>query len=167
MTALQLQDDLAKEVERILDDMLFKDVNGNHSKMKAYPQELPKRKQEVKRGAIMDEENGEDPYPYCIVRIDSGSLRMLQEAQKVKVDLVFGIVDDDFERQGHRAILNIIQKITERFVQDPVLAGRYRMDEEKGIDWILDEEDRYPYYFGAMEMTWDTFFVTKKEDRYA
>ena len=167
MTALQLQDELAKEVERILDDMLFEDVNGNPAKMKAYQQELPKRKQEVKKGAIMDEESGEDPYPYCIVRIDSGNLRMLQDTQKVKTDMVFGIINNDFERQGHRAVLNIIQKITERFVQDPVLVKQYRMDEEKGIDWILDDEDRYPYYFGAMEMTWDTFFVTKKEDRYA
>lgn len=167
MTALQLQDELAKEVERILDDMLFEDVNGNPAKMKAYPQELPKRKQEVKKGAIMDEESGEDPYPYCIVRIDSGNLRMLQDTQKVKTDMVFGIINNDFERQGHRTVLNIIQKITERFVQDPVLVKQYRMDEEKGIDWILDDEDRYPYYFGAMEMTWDTFFVTKKEDRYA
>ena len=62
--------------------------------------------------------------------------------------------------------MNIFQRIAERFTIDPVLNQKYRMNYEAGINWMLDEEDRYPYFYGAMEMTWDTFFV-RREDPYA
>ena len=63
-------------------------------------------------------------------------------------------------------IMNMIHKIARRFTENPVLKDRYRLNGDAGISWVLDEEDRYPYYFGAMEMTWDTFFVRREEDRY-
>ena len=47
MTAVNLQDELSVEIEHILKDMLFKDVNGNDVKVKAYQQELPKRLQAI------------------------------------------------------------------------------------------------------------------------
>ena len=165
MTAFNLQDELAEEIEHILKDMLFKDVHGKDAKVRAYAQELPKRRQGVKAGEIMPEED-EDPYPFCVVRLDSGSLKTPQSAHEVKTILVFGICDRDFSCQGHRGILNIFQRVAERFTIDPVLNQKYRMNYEAGINWMLDEEDRYPYFYGAMEMTWDTFFV-RREDPYA
>lgn len=167
MTAFNLQDELAVEVERILADMLFKNVQGENAKVRAYPQELPKRIQEVKPEEIMPREWQEDPYPFVVVRIDSGNLKTAQDTQQIKTDLVFGIYDKDFACQGHRGIMNMVHKIAERFTRNPVLNDRYRLSDDAGISWTLDEEDRYPYYFGGMEMVWDTFFVTREEDRYA
>ncbi len=165
MTAVNLQDELSVEIEHILKDMLFKDVNGNDVKVKAYQQELPKRLQAIQSDEIMPEEE-EDPYPFCVVRLDAGTLRTAQSAHEVKTILVFGIYDRDFSCQGHRGILNIFHRIAERFTINPVLNNHYRMNYDAGINWILDDEDRYPYYYGAMEMTWDTFFV-RREDPYA
>lgn len=165
MTAFELQKDLAEEVEDILKEMLLKDVKGQETRLRAFQQCLPKRKQTVD-GDVCELEEEEDPYPYCVVRIDSGKLETAQSAGQVQTVLVFGIFDDDRECQGHQAILNMIHRITERFTEDPVIKDRYRMNAEAGISWVLDEEDQYPYYFGAMEMTWDTFFVRRKEDRY-
>lgn len=166
MTTLELQKDLAEEIEDILKEMLLKDVKGRETHLKAFKQCLPKRKQEVDGNDVWGEEEEEDPYPYCVVRIDSGKLETAQSANQVQTVLVFGIFDDDRECQGHQAILNMIHRITERFTEDPMMKEKYRMNGEAGISWVLDEEDRYPYYFGAMEMTWDTFFVRRKEDRY-
>lgn len=165
-TAFQLQKDLAEEVEGILKDMLFKDVKREQTGLRAFAQELPKRRQEIKKGQIMPEDD-DDPYPYCVVRVDSGKVETAQSAQEIKTVLVFGIFDDDTECSGHQAIMNIIQKISERFTRNPVLKDRYRMNYDAGISWVLNDEDWYPYYFGAMDMTWDTFFVTREEDRYA
>lgn len=63
--------------------------------------------------------------------------------------------------------MNIFERVTERFIREPLLNDRYSLNEEEGIDWAVNDEDWYPYYVGAMEMTWDTFFVTRKEDKYA
>lgn len=168
MTPFQLQKDLCDEIENILKDMLFKDVSDNLVQMRAYPQELPKREQTVTPGNIMaDEEYEEDPYPFCVVRLDSGSMRTPQEANEIKTVLVLGVYDDDVGRQGHTAILNAINRISERFMKNPILRAQYRLNYDAGISWTLDDEDRYPYYFGAMEMTFNTFFTGMEEDIYA
>lgn len=66
MTGFQLQQDLGDEIEKILKDMLFYDIQGNLVHMKAYPQTLPKRRQEVGKGKLMPDEemDGMDPYPF-------------------------------------------------------------------------------------------------------
>ncbi|MBD5395602.1 MAG: hypothetical protein HDR71_15380 [Lachnospiraceae bacterium] len=174
MTVYQLQKDLGEEIEQILKDMILKDVKGNPAKVKSYPQNLPKRLQKIQEFTeeteevdIMGGEEGEeDPYPYCIIRADSGNIATTQGAQAVNVVAVIGIFDDDVNCLGHQVILNMLHKIAERFTMDPVLKDRYRLNCNTNINWILDPEDRYPYYFGAMEMTWDTFFVGR-EDKYA
>ena len=169
MTGFQLQQDLGNEIEKILKDMLFYDVQGNLVHIKAYSQMLPKRRQEVGKGKLMPDEetNGMDPYPFCVVRFDGGKLETLGSTTKITTELIFGVYDETLENKGHQTLLNIFERVMERFVQDPVLNGCYRMNKEDGIEWILNDEDWYPYFIGAMSMTWDTFFVTRKEDKYA
>lgn len=163
MTIYQLQKDLADEIENILGDMIFLDPTGNPERMRAYVQELPKRVQPVGTGNLMDE-GEEDPYPFCVVRMESGIIFL--GAQTVNTVLVFGIFDDSMENHGHQALLNVIHKVTERFIKDPVLKDMYQMDTQQGISWILDDEERYPYFIGGMTMSWNAYFV-EREDRYA
>lgn len=163
MTVFQLQQDLEEEIEKILSDMRFKNPQGKLTPMKAYCQDIPKRKQEIRKGALMPkEEEIEDPYPFCIVKAESGEI--FEGAQRVSIMLILAIFNDDKRNQGQQELLNVIHKISERFIKDPVLKDMYRM--EDGIEWVLDDEDRYPYFVGGMTMKWDTFFV-KKEDNYA
>lgn len=173
MTAYDLQLELAAEIERILKDVLLKDVEGNPAHIKAYAQCLPKRLQNIsdvdgdQDGEIMPviEPEG-DQYPYCVVRADSGRMETAQGVHEIATVLVFGIFDDDFRCLGHQALMNMMHRVAERFIRNPVLNDRYTMNEETGIGWVLDDEDRYPYYFGAIEMSWDTFFAGREEDRY-
>ena len=168
MTAMDLQAELAREIERILKDIRCRDRKGNLAEIRAYEQGLPKRMQNVEgNDEIMPEEMPEEElFPYCVVRIDSGEIQITGEMQQVKTVLVFGIFDDDMDCRGYKVIMTMIQRITDRFSRDPILNGRYRVNRDAGISWILDEEDRYPFYFGALEMSWDTIFV-RREDRYA
>lgn len=163
MTIYQLQKDLAEEIELILADMIFLDPGGNQEHMRAYAQELPKRVQPVGLGSIMQEDEEEDPYPFCIVRAEAGVA--YSGVQTVRTVLVFGIFDDSLENLGHQALLNAIHKVTERFILNPVLKNMYRMNDQEGISWILDEEERYPYFIGGLAMSWNTYFV-EREDRY-
>lgn len=174
MTAYELQIELAKEIEEIEKNVLLKDVRGNPVHIKAFIQSLPKRIQKVsdedeeQEGIVMlDNDPENDPYPYCIVQINSGRLETSQSPHEITLSLVFGIFDDDIECQGHLVIMNMIHNIAERFTKNPVLNNRYRINNENGIIWVINDDDRYPYYFGAMEMTWDAFFVGREDDKYA
>lgn len=162
MTAYDLQVSLAAEVERITKDMLFQTPAGEQERLKAFLQCLPERPV----GLIGEGEDEEDPYPYCIVRIDSGSIATPMKSQEVKVILIFGIFDNSHDRNAHQAILNIIQRIADRFTRDPLLDHKYRLNYEDGINWVMDDEEPYPYYFGAMNLTWDTAWL-RREDNYA
>lgn len=165
MTVFQLQADLAEEIEKILYDMRFKNPQGKMVPMKAYCQDIPKRQQEIRKGSLMpEEEETENSYPCCIVKAESGAI--YRGAQSVSIMLILAIFNDDKKNQGQQELLNAIHKIAERFIKDPVLKDKCRMDQENGIKWILDDEDRYPYFVGGMTMKWDTFFV-EKEDKYA
>lgn len=164
MTLFQLQRDLAEEIEIILDDIRLKNPSGDMVQMRTYTQDIPKRKQVIRKGALMsEEEEAEDPYPFCIVKMESGGI--FSEMQKVSVMLIIAIFNDDTQNQGQQELLNVIHKIAERFIKDPVLKDEYIMDQKAGISWILDDEDRYPYFVGGMTMKWDTFFV-EREDKY-
>lgn len=163
MTIFQLQRDLAEEIEQILANMRFKNPQGKMAPMKAYCQDIPKRQQAIRKGALMpEEEETDDPYPFYIVKAESGG--MFSGAQSVSIMLIFGIFNDDKQNQGQQELLNVIHKIAERFIKNPVLQNKYRMDQNAGIGWILDEEDRYPYFVGGMTMKWDTFFVEREDD---
>lgn len=163
MTVFQLQRDLAEEIERILSGMRFKDPAGKTVPMRAYCQDIPKRQQTVRKGALMPEEEEEDPYPFCIVKAESGEIS--SGVQSVSIMLILAVFNDDEQNQGQQELLNAMHKIAERFIRDPVLLGRHRLDQGTGIGWILDDEDRYPYFAGGMTMKWETFFV-EKEDSY-
>jgi len=186
VTAYELQKDIAEEVEGILKCMLLKDIEGNLVHMKAFPQRLPKRLQNVRTtdtdnddaeisdeavmsddGGVAEEIYGDDPYPYCVVKVNSGELDPVQGVQEIQTLLIFGIYDNDAECQGHHTILNMIHKVSERFTKNPYLKEKYRLNFDAGITWLVDDEDQYPYYFGAMEMTWDTFFAGLEGGRYA
>ena len=192
MAAYELQRDLAEEVEKVLKCMIMKDVKGNQAHLKAFLQRLPIRQQKIREEEtgkeetdfILDENESDDmnimqntletetsafendPYPYCVVRIDSGSLQPAQGVHKIQTVLVFGVFDDDAECQGDQVIMNMMHKIEERFVKNPVLRDKYRVNDEQGITWALDDTDQYPYFFGAMILSWVTFFVRLEEDKY-
>ncbi len=160
MTSFLLQDDLIEELKSIFKGFLLKkplldsQINPKISELNIFSQNLPLHE---------DDNEEDDPYPYIIVKIDSGNMKG-DSAHDVRVRLVIGIFDDNINRNGHKDILNVIQKIYERFSKDPVLAGKYVMKEnnENPFSWALQEDDTYPYYFGAIEMTWETRAIRRE-----
>lgn len=140
MTPLLLQKALVEDIKNILGNMRFCSPNGS-SEINIYPQNLPLRNRKDEKELV----------PYCIVRVLEGTIKE-ESKQEIKVYLIFGIYDDNKEQQGQETILNIIQKILERFSKNPVLDQNFLFSGM--FHWALEDEDQYPYYFGGIEMTW-------------
>ena len=164
MTAFELQDDLIKELKALFIGFKLKtpnigdDGNATLSSPNIFGQSLPIRE---------DDDAEDDPYPYIIVRIDSGDMKGDVVAHLIKTRLLIGAFDDNNNTNGHKDVLNVIQDIYERFSKNPVLANKYVMkqDSETPFTWALQDEDTHPYYFGAIEMIWETRAI-RRESKY-
>ena len=103
-----------------------------------------------------------------IVRVETRQPKGGVEPQEVFVTLLIGYFDDDAGNNGHKGVLGIIQKIQERFMKEPMLAKQFYFmnDEQHPFDWALQDEESFPYFFGAASMTFATAAI-RKEDRFA
>lgn len=158
MTATNLQVELSRDIAKIFDGDLFKDSMGVYVPLNIYEQYLPIRK----------DEDEPDPVPYIIVRIEDGEQKGWTEAQNVKVTLIIANSDDGEENSGHKTVLGMIQKIEERFMKNPMLANQFMFlnDDQHPFGWALQDEESFPYFFGAISMTFKTAAI-RTEDKYA
>ncbi len=174
VVATFLQDELVVEVEKILKDIRLKTPDGKKSKVNVFPQYLPiptpKRPPEgdippevVEEGlAASDVETEPDPFPYVLVRVDSGEIKEIDGEQSVTVYILIGVFDDNTDNLGFKDVLEIIQRIYERFGKNAYMA-EYECD-TNDIEWALQEEESYPYYFGGMTLKFLTHPI-RREDR--
>lgn len=156
MTFNDLQDALVSEVEDILSDV---QSNNTDDEMvvgiTGYAHRLP-----------LTQSAEDDPaqfFPYFIVRIDNGKTADDDDCWHVAVNILLGVYESDVSSMaeesapltivpaGHEQILIMIQRIVNRFVNDPGLVRMYRADQD--IDWAVGDDDTYPFYFGAVGIT--------------
>lgn len=154
MTATMLQEEIDKELKAIFKGDLFKNSLGEYVKLNVYEQQLP----------IREDEDSPDPMPYIIVRLETGSTKSGTDPQEVLVTLLFGYFDDSPENNGHKGVLGMIQKVHERFEKQPMLANQFMFQDP--FDWALQDEESFPYFFGAASMTFKTAAI-RKEDKFA
>ena len=172
MVATFLQSELAAELKEILSGIRLKNPKGESSSINIYEQLLP-MPEPLPQGEIAPEllENGlaeeltaPDPYPYIVVRIAEGEIKDENSAQEVSVTLLLGAFEPDYNKQGHKDILNIIARVYERFAKFPVLNGKYTV--QYPILWTLQDEESYPFYFGGMNLAFEVAAV-RREDPYS
>lgn len=156
MTALELQDDLVAELEHIFAPYLYKHPGDtDRVPLRVYPQSLP----------VQETDEEEEPVPYIIVRLSSGEdLGGSASVNTVKLVIIVGIWDDALDAQGHRDVMNIIQKIYERFSKDPCL--NHRSVFAGDFHWMLQEDGYFPYHFGACSLVFQIAAI-RREDRFA
>ena len=172
MIATFLQSELTEELRKIFSDFRLKNPQGDSSGIKIFEQLLPMSESgesevippEVLENGLAEEQTIPDPYPYIIVRIEDGEIKDEDSAQEVNVTLLIGVYEPDYDKQGHKDILNIIAKVYERFAKIPILNGKYTI--QYPILWTLQEEESYPYYFGGMTLIFE-IAALRREDRYS
>jgi len=143
MNARDLQAAVAEDLTALLAHDHFKTPDGEKAAPKAYPQQLPKR----------DSNDDEDPFPYVIVRIDSGGIDSQTDPHKVALLLLIGIFDDDKSNQGHNSVLEIIERIQRHYEETPLLANQFKFIDP--FHWALQDEESWPYFFGACNLSFE------------
>lgn len=169
-----LQEDLIKDLQELFEDYKLEAPDARHGtrNIQVFAQELPipERKEqegippEMLENGLAGDVTENNPYPYIIVRILDGEIKDMRESQTVNILLLIGIYDNGNERQGHKKLLDIIAKIYDRYARKPVISKKHRLSWP--ISWTLQDEETHPYYFGGMEMQWETAGI-EVEDRYA
>lgn len=155
MTPLVLQDELVEEMKRLLSNYLYKTPAGGRIPINVYAQNIP----------VNETDEDEDPIPYIIVRLNSGDDDGTRDSfNKVKLVIIIGIWDDSLDNQGHRDILNIVQKVYERFHTNPNLNNKAVYAGE--FNWALQDDTYYPYSFGACSLNFNIAAI-RREDEFA
>lgn len=158
MTILDFQETLKKEIGSVLQNSCIrKDSNGNRiSGVNMYKQDLP---------IIMeDDEDVSQFFPYAIVRILEGSTPEDDEPWIVTANILLALEDSSTARSGYLDIMGMIQKIIDRFVSEPRLNEYYRALQD--IEWAIQDEDTYPYYFGGVQIKFYLPKIGRREPDY-
>ena len=181
MTPFFLQDALVNELKnKIFKDFLLSTIDENgkkaeSKKLNVYSQRLPLRKtkveeytQEELENGLIDDQRIDDCFPYIIVSLNEGTIENESAAHEISIVLYIGVCDNANDVDGYKDILNIIAKIYERFGKNPLLDNRYVF--RYPMTWALQDEkedvDTYPYFFGGIEMKFETCAI-EKEDPFA
>ena len=140
-----LIEDLIKEIENILKDIQTKNPSGETVVgVKGYEQALP---------VIMDDEEDETQFfPYFICRMAEGETDDDSNPWVDTVSILIGVYDDDKQKNGHRHIMTMIQRITDRFAKEPLLNKKFRAQEKMSFALQEPDPDTYPFFFGGVEL---------------
>lgn len=141
MTPLELQDELVNELKKLLSDFTYKTPAGKEVPMNVFSQNIP----------VNESDDDDDPVPYIIVRLHSGEDKGTRESfNTVKVVIIICTWDDALNAQGYRDVMNVIEKLYERFQTNPNLNNKAVYKGE--FDWKIQEDNYYPYSFGACSL---------------
>lgn len=152
MTARDLQNEIVKDLKALLTNRQYQTPDGGVSSPNVFRQFIPKR-EVMGDPALIDDE---DPFPYIEVRIAGGTIPDSQSAQQVQVFLIIGIYDNRRENIGSDHVMEIIEVIQQHYIENPLLAGKFTCDtEDHPIQWDLQEEESWPYFFGIMALTFN------------
>lgn len=155
MTPLDLQDELVVELKRLFSDYLYKNPAGERVPINVYKQNIP----------VNETDDETDPIPYIIVRLNNGRDDGKKDSfNTVKLVVIIATFDDALDSQGYRDVLNIIQKIYQRFQTNPNLNGKAAYSGE--FNWVLQDDNYYPYAFGACSLEF-CIAAIRREDPFA
>ncbi|WP_438770047.1 hypothetical protein [Brevibacillus sp. JB24b] len=141
-TPFLLQDALVNEIKALFSIMSFKNVKGEETELNVFAQYLP---------AKQTDEDGEY-FPYAVVRILDGGTPSQTEAATCNVLIYFGLYDESEDFQGHKDLMNVLQKLETYFFEKRIIDGSYMIGYP--YDWSLPDEPTFPYYFGGAQTVW-------------
>lgn len=133
---------------------IFKNFSTGHEgdrQLKVYEQDLP-----------VGNTDDDAVFPYIIVKLLEGGKDDEAEPHVVRVILVVGICDDSSDRQGYHDLLNIMRKIEMELFRNRILEGKYEI--VFPFKWVLQDEDMWPFFYGAMETNWNIAFIDREAD---
>lgn len=156
MTPENLEADLVEEIKKLFTGFRLKNSVGNYAPLNVWEDCAPLKTD------VTDADGQSILDPYIVVRSVRGTTSDPGAHQNVTVDLVICVYDDETERQGMKDLHHIIEVVNLRFQKEPLLAGAYSL--LYPIDWMISDEDTYPFYFGGMELHFELPVITREND---
>lgn len=83
------------------------------------------------------------------------------EAGNAVVRSIFCVYCND-EQEGAMHLLNLMERLRIRLLQDVVIGGQFELDLEAGIEVLIYPENTAPYFAGEMSTTWKMPSVERK-----
>ena len=139
------QDALIETLEELF---AGKKYNGQQSRkeLKIFKQDLP-----VPEDYDADVDTDAAAAPYIVVRMTGGEIKNDDGPQAVEFSLIVCAYDEGKEREGYQDVANIKEDIVQRLCTKPYFGGAFTV--LKPIAWAMQQDDTYPYYFGACSLT--------------
>lgn len=60
--------------------------------------------------------------------------------------------------------MNMIQDVVDRFVAEPLLNKKFRAEQD--IEWAIQDEDTYPFYFGGVAISFNVPKIGRREPKH-
>lgn len=76
-----------------------------------------------------------------------------QESGSSVVRSVFCVYCDN-EQEGAMNLLNLMERLRIRLLQQVIIGQQYQLDLEAGVEMLIYPEDSAPYFAGEMSTTW-------------
>lgn len=155
-TLADLEECLAAEFKSLFAGKTYMNSIGHRVELKAFVHSLP-----VKQGDDDTQTDDDLPEPYIVSEVTGGKQQTEDSAHVVTAAVVICVCDDNTARNGHKDVLAIIGKVLERFSKNPTLAGKFVL--QRPLEWMLSDEDTYPYYYGGLLMYWEVPAIEKED----
>jgi hypothetical protein len=156
MTIVELEDALVEFIAMNTSELRFRS-NGESAAMvppAVYAAFIP-------RNQVGDIEPGQiTTYPAVIVRCKQGA--QSTEYERVTVELLIGVYDDELDQQGSRDALNIVNRIKTRIREASIIRERFRVT--MPLNWQINKRqsagptgrsNAFPYYFAEMQIDFE------------
>lgn len=94
--------------------------------------------------------------PYIIHQVITGKDSQStgeREASAAQVRSIFCVYNDN-EEEGGLMLLELMERLRIDLLKTRVLASRYELDMESGVEYVIYPDDTAPYYMGEMASTW-------------
>lgn len=138
------QDALIEKLEELFGGKLYNGQEGRKP-LKIFKQDLP-----IPEDRDDDCDTDEANAPYIVVRMSGGEIADDNEPQTVEFGLVICCYDKGKEREGYQDVANIKEDIVQWVCSAPYFGGAFTV--LKPIAWAMQQDDTYPYYFGAVTL---------------
>lgn len=154
-TPVDLQNAIILELNNLFKDDMFFSIDGDKTELKVYPQDLPLPESD-------DDDTSIVSVPYAIVKISQGEVFELEAPAETDIVIVLCVYDDEIHKQAYRDVMHIINKVLQRFLTNPYF-GNFRF--KAPFKWALQDDKSYPYFFGGIEMTFESATGFVVEDK--
>lgn len=139
------RDALAEMLEELFDGKKFSGQEGRKA-LKIYKQDLP-----IPDDNDVDSDADTACAPYVVVKMAGGDIEKENEPQKIDFELIICAYDEGRDRAGMQDVGNIKEDIVQQICTVPYFGGIFTI--LKPIIWALQQDDTYPYYFGAVKFS--------------